>query len=306
MLKGLAVRQGLLAMNAALGVVFVLILAQMVRQGFLPDINPVGVAINGNGAGGESLKLAQVRELKHYSAVATGGLFGTAGSFTPGQQASVPPPPAEDATEETTLPLKLFGTALSEGPSPRAAAIIDVRDGSVSGTRTFYLGDEVMENVVLEEVRAQSVVLDNRRDNRRELLQIDWTFSGAPGQTSLISRQLGASAAVSRPNLITLNRTEIQKKLEDQYAQVASTLDVQVVTGDDGTVQGITTDNVEQYDVARELGFQNGDVLVSINNEPVKSREDAVNVVKRYQDASIFRIGLLRGGHMQYITYRVR
>ncbi len=309
MLVRLAVRQSFLALSAAMGVLFLLIVVQIARQAFRAEVMPVAATARGASGASDVLKLAKVGARADYDAIVSQKLFGKAGSFEPGKKPEAAPPPPTETTEETTLPLKLFGTSLSEGPSPRAAAIIDVREGEKMGTKTFYLGDEVTSDVTLKEVRAASVILDNRRNNRLELLEINWAYDGLAG-AGLPARRAGAvpaaAAAINRPNLITLNREEITKKVEEEYARVASSLAVQVVTGDDGQVQGITTDNIEQYDVARELGFQNGDVLVSVNNEPVKSREAAVDIVKRYQSASIFRIGVLRNGQMQYITYRIR
>jgi type II secretory pathway component PulC len=291
-----------------MGVLFFVVVALAVRQALRPEIVPVGAKGATETGPGDLMKLATVRERDVYDAIAARRLFGKAGAFKPGKkpEEKPPPPPPTETAEETKLPLKLFGTALSEGPDARAAAIIDVREGG-KGTKTFYLGDEVTSNVLLKEVRPASVVLDNRRTNRLELLQIDWSYDGLAGAgLSATRRSVSPTATINRPNLITLNREEITKKVEDEYARVASSLNVRVVNGRDGEVQGITTDNIEQYDVAQELGFKNGDVLVSVNNEPVKSREDAVNVVKKYRNASIFRVGVLRSGQMMYITYRVR
>jgi type II secretory pathway component PulC len=79
-----------------------------------------------------------------------------------------------------------------------------------------------------------------------------------------------------------------------------------VVNDENGKTKGITTDNIENFETAKELGFKNGDVLVSLNNEPVDSKDKAVEVLKKYRNASLFRVGLLRDGQMMYKTFRVK
>jgi len=307
MLVQLALRQGLLALSVAAGVLFLLIAVLIARSVVAPEFMPGSAYFGAPADPGNVLRLASVKDRATYDAITARKLFGAAGAYEPGAKPTETLPPPTETAEETSLPLVLNGTSLSQGSDPRAAAIIDVREGGI-GTKTFYPGDEITTDVTLKEVRPASVLIDNRRNNRIELLQFDWNSNSQPNTLAAIRSRTSpmAAAAINRPNLITLNREEITKKVEEEYARVASSLNVKVVTGDDGQVQGITTDNIEQYDVARELGFQNGDVLVSVNNEPVKSREDAVNVVQKYKSASIFRIGVLRGGQMQYITYRVR
>jgi type II secretory pathway component PulC len=246
-----------------------------------------------------------VRQRDAYNPILKRKLFGAAGAFNPEAKPEAPPPAAATTTEETSLPLKLYGTSVLEGSPTRAAAIIEVKNEG-KGAKTFYPDDEVMSNVYLREVRPASVVLENRNQDRLELLQIDWAPGKVSAARSAPQTALARAVSADRPSLITLDRADIAKRLEDEYARVASTLNVSVVTGNDGKVQGITTDNIEQYPIAQELGFRNGDVLVSVNNEPVTSREEAVNIVRKYEGASIFRVGILRGGQMQYLTYRVR
>ncbi len=106
--------------------------------------------------------------------------------------------------------------------------------------------------------------------------------------------------------MITLDRADITRRIEDEYARLASTIDIKVVKDDQGRVQGVTTDDIESIGLATDLGFKNGDVLTSINNEPVDSQEKGAQIVQKYRNASIFRIGILRDGQPQYINYRVR
>jgi len=314
MLRGLMIRQGLRISHAVMGLLLLLVLAQAARQQMRPDLALEGVSKPEVSAALEPLEFPSVRERSHYDAILASNLLGPAGQFDPSREPAVePPPPAPAPVEEadTSLPLRLVGTFLNRSaPAHLAAAVIEVRQPTPK-TNTFYLGDAIMDSVVLKEVREKAVVLDNQRSRRLEVLRLDRDHGG-PGAAPDARRTVAQPSRSSRPSttvgggLVTLQRDDIVKKLEDEYARVASTMVVQEVRGDDGEVRGVTTPNIEDYPVATELGFQNGDVLVSINNEPVRSRDDATQILGKYQKASIFRVGVLRNGATEFITYRVR
>ncbi len=308
MLKGLALRQGLFAMNGllALTLVLVLLLAgrELIRGGVKtgsvsePNLSNVAAPLLDNAS----------HPRGYYEVLMTRKMFGDAGQTKSNAKAPEPeaPAPATDA-QETTLPLRLLGTTLRPGPPVLAAAVIEVREGG-SQTKTFYLKDQVLENVFVQEIRRQEVILDNQRTRRTESLKVLWKSdpsrpAAASGPPAV--RQ-AAPAVDSQVNLIRLDRAAITKKLEDEYARVASTLNVKVVNDENGKPKGITTDNIENYESAKELGLKNGDVLVSLNNEPVDSKERALEVLSKYKNASLFRVGIMRNGQMQYLTYRVR
>jgi len=309
MLRGLALRQGLFALNGVLAFVLALVLILALREVFRGEFVTGPVSTPDLDHVAAPTLQGPARTASEYEALIARGLFGEAGSFKRGEkpvEVAAPPP---TSTQETDLPLTLFGTTLSRGEREVSAAIIEVRDGGTK-TGTYFPGNEVMQGVFLQEIRRQEVILKNTRSNTTESLKIVWMSSAAssgPANSGTIGRQAVAAApAGSRANLVTLDREAFTKKLEDEYARVSSTLNVKVVNDESGRPKGITTDNIENFESAKELGFKNGDVLVSLNNEPVDSKERAIEVLKKYRSASLFRVGLLRDGQMQYKTFRVK
>jgi type II secretory pathway component PulC len=312
MVRGLALRQGLLALNVGLALVLTVVVFLAARVILRPRIQPVSISEPDLARVSAPLLGGPAHTRAEYDELMKRGLFGDAGRFKRGEKPAAPIAPAPDAAVvETKLPLKLSGTALSRGSRVLSAAIIEVREGGTK-TATFYPNDEVIDNVFLREVRPQEVILDNRRNNTTESLKILWVSEISPGGAAapgqLVRQPFAAAApgAGARLIIVDLDRAAITKKLEDEYARVASTMNVKVVNDESGRPKGITTDNIENYQVAQELGLKNGDVLVSLNNEPVDSRERAVEVLQKYRNASMFRVGLMRDGQLQYKTYRVR
>ena len=313
MLRGLALRQTFIVANILLILALGVLVAATLRE-FLatpPDIGSVSSPLVRGASEDEDLGGVQPRD--NYDLIVSSRLFGSAARYDPRRKPATetsPPvePPPSEVTEETKLPLKLFGTSVSGVGDLFAVAIIEVRQG---GTRTkaFYLGQEIMSNVFLKEVRRKEVVIDNRRNRRMENLTLDRSEANPQGSSSPRAFSAGRPVAArvgTRPQMITLDRADITKRMEEEYARLASTIDIKVVKDDQGRIQGVTTDNIESIELAAELGFKNGDILTSINNEPVDSQEKGAQIIQKYRNASIFRIGILRDGQPLYINYRVR
>ena len=72
-----------------------------------------------------------------------------------------------------------------------------------------------------------------------------------------------------------------------------------------GKVMGITASNISEIGVAQKLGISDGDVLQTVNNESIDSVAKVMEMVTKYQNASSFRIGLLRNGKPTVVTYRL-
>ncbi len=314
MLKGLALRQTSVVVIVVLIVLSGVVWAVAVSKLLAPPADFGAVSSPPELGGSGDMGLAGVGPLEDYDLIVNGRLFGSAALWDPARERTTftlnaAPPVTGESTEETQLPLTLRGTTVSGELDPYAVAIIEVREKGAL-TKAFYLNQEVISSVFLVEVRRKEVVLDNRRNNRLESLKLERndasTQPKANPRVAVTSRRRTASAVGSRPRVIRLERADITKRMEDEYARLASTIDIQVVKDDKGRVQGVTTESIESIELASELGFQNGDVLTSINNEPVDSREKAALLIQKYRDRSIFRIGILRNGQPLTINYQVR
>jgi type II secretion system protein C len=257
-------------------------------------------------------ELPEVRSRTAYNEIITSGLFGAAGRAKTGDEpVEVAPPPPQDTEAETTLSLKLKGTLYTAPKDPRSSAVIEVTDRG-NKTKTYFISQEVLDRVFLVEVRKNAVILDNRRSGQLEKLTLDpkstlETLQATQTPTNRVSIQRPTVARPrTSPNTVMLNRDEIVKKLNDSWAQLSSTINIKVVKDDQGNVQGLTTDNISSIDVAKDLGFKDGDVLVSVNNEKVDSADKVAEILNKYRNAKTFRIGISRGGELKYIVYRLR
>ena len=316
MIRGLVNRQVLGVVEGALWLTLVAIGASalygIVTSGGSVDITPINPQV-------DAVELqSPVEDRAHYELITQSRLFGDAGSYvhnppkTP--EAPPPPPPPADAVE-TKLPLELKGVTYLGEDSSFSSVMINVKEKGV-GERTFFIGEEVIDNVFLTKISKEEAELDNKRANRREKLayKLETAAPGGSRQVAMAEPELNAvrpTAPESRerpvtPSLVTLSRDDIVQKLEDDYERLASTVDVKEVKDEDGNVKGLTADNIESIPSLNELGFKNGDVLVSINNEKVQSQNQITEIANKYRNATIVRVGILRQDQPMTFTYRIR
>lgn len=261
-----------------------------------------------------------------YDPLAKSAMFGEAGTWDP--KAAPPPPsqevkppePVVEVTEETSLCLKLMGTVALTPKSPFSSAFIQNTEKNDKG-QTYFGGESVMDNVTLEEIYPRQVKLLNKRVNppRLETLSMeepsvsllaDQSGKGAvvpglqptgpvspPTSSSPVS---GASAAETR----SVRRDELIADIAANYAELIK-IQPEMAYDDQGNVLGVTAKNVGSLPLARKLGFQENDVVQTINGERIDSQEKLMDIFERYQDATAFRIGILRNGVTRVITYRL-
>lgn len=266
----------------------------------------------------ESVELQQpVQDRSHYDLILTSRIFGEAAAYVHNAKPEVkkpPPPPKPKETVESKLPLELKGILYAGKDSRFSSVIINVKQQGV-GSLAFFPGEQVIDNVYLTKVFEDSVELDNKNANRKEILKLVFDLTGQPANRVAerdVSRPGNVATAPPdrrRPaaqSMMTLQRDDIVKKLENDYEKLASTVDVQEVRDEDGELQGLTADNIESIPSLNELGFKNGDVLVSINNDKVVSQDQITEIANKYRNATIVRVGILRGGQPMSFTYRVR
>ena len=241
-----------------------------------------------------------------------------------GPEEIVPTVTADEGIE-TELPLRLSGTIALSSSDPDASAFIEQtsrRDGPIG----YFIGDEIMPQVSLVQVSPRSVVILNGTypgGPRRETLTMDddedegGPGSGPDGPAQLASRMPPHAVPAPPPGRPgrpggppgrdgerVLNLQEFAKDLNEHYEDLI-TLRPKEAKDAQGNVVGLTTDNISQHPMAAKLGFQDGDVLQTINGERILNEQQVMEVIQKYSNARAFRIGILRDGRPMTIPYRL-
>lgn len=302
MLRGLIIRQVFILVDAALAVLALVTVGMVVYRLFgggeavlARDVPAYELAA------GPAVYQPMIASRNAYERIRSNGLFGPAGRWDPSIAPAAPPEPEpepEEIIEETRLNLRLIGTLATYPKDPLGSANIEKIDQRA--VVNVAIGREVMEDVLLDEVHPRSVYILNQ--GRRERLSMDDEDAGQTVQARAASP---APRADTAPDRVTINRQEFIQDLYMNYADLVTNIRPEYYRDATGRVVGLTAQNISQVPLARQLQLQDGDVLQSVNNEMIDSEQKVLEIIQKYRNANSFRIGILRNGRPQVITYRL-
>ena len=122
---------------------------------------------------------------------------------------------------------------------------------------------------------------------------------------------IGISEISNKNRIIRISRELIADKikettktwLKDNLVLKDVELPIKIWKSKEGDLIGVTSDLLDKSDLAKNLYLRNGDVILSINNDPIRNVQDLVDIFIKYSTAKFFRTSLLREGKIQTLTY---
>lgn len=301
MIRSLVIRQTFLVFDAALVVLALatglMILLKFIEAPVMAPPPPAAAEVS------DVETLHQVAERTAYNPIVdTYQMFGEAGAYDPARVPTVTEekPPEPEGEEPVSVPLRLVGTTATKS---MASAIIE--DTSQPGSaHSYYIGQMVVDQVTLEEVYARYVIVRNKQngENKRERLSMDDESQKATQQA--VAKPTPAPAAPNGNARMTLKRQEIMNDLQNNYQELIK-IKPELSRDANGKVVGLTANNIGNIPLAKKMGLQDGDVLQTVNNEPIDSEAKVMEMISKYQNSNSFRIGLMRNGKPQVVTFRL-
>lgn len=183
--------------------------------------------------------------------------------------------PAATANVVTSLQLTLYGVRMNEG-SGLGSAILAGPDGV---QESYAVGDEIISGVKLNAVQFDHVVID--RGGTRESLYLD---QSVPAET------VGGDIAADQAGDLSLNPASGSSAA----AGVANAVDL-APRNVDGKVTGIVVSPRGDGALFRTAGFKDGDIIVSVNGQPVSSAGDIATLKSRIAPGSRLSVEVERG-----------
>jgi len=192
------------------------------------------------------------------------------------------------------LNIKLIGTVVA---GQKSAAMVNVN--SSKQQQVFFIDEEIQPGVVLRQVEATSIVLDNRGKSERISLEKGKQI------TSISHMPIRSSA---RSNFGAANRNIDKGHLQKQMRNFSTLLSQARVaphfTGK--KADGFIISDIVKGSLYEEIGLHNGDVIQKVNGEAVTSAEQAMRMYKELQNASSIDVEINRGGSVQRVNYNIQ
>ncbi|UCD57825.1 MAG: hypothetical protein JSV16_01565 [Candidatus Hydrogenedentota bacterium] len=253
---------------------------------------------------------SKVRPYGEYASLRNSNLFGALSSSNVAAQKVV-----KENLPETTLELELLGCVSADVPELGFAI---VRDKKTRTEDTYALGDFIVADARLEEIRESEVVIS--RAGGREILAMSFSdvspfdtsprpfassrhpgFPG-PGRTSRASDR---AIRVVNENLRYINRQKFMQevgenptRLLDQFRATPNIVD--------GKPTGIRVDGVGSDPILNQSGLQPGDVVKSVNGIRTNSFDEVFGLAERLQNAPEIRVVVERDGRHRTLVYKIR
>ncbi len=201
--------------------------------------------------------------------------------FDPFNRTSAPEPGG--TIDITSLQLTLYGIRINQASGAGFAII-----GGEDGVQNYYsVGEEVMPGVTLAEVAFDFVVLS--RNGAKESLYLDQSIpaktvgtTGA-GETQPDARAPGSDYIIDDGSPAALTADGLRS---------AVTISPR---SDNGRITGLAVSPNGNGQIFSAAGFRSGDVIISINGQPISSAADAANLTRQLKPGARVSVQVERG-----------
>jgi general secretion pathway protein C len=191
--------------------------------------------------------------------------------------------------------MKLWGTVVGSDPASAYAIIEASGVKSRPKKQALYKRGDIVQGAQIKQILREKVIL--RANGSDEILRIVKPQSS--GRTRSI--QSANNRPANRPirQRRTLRNSQIQKALGD-INTVMSQADIRPHS------EGFQITRIRPASIFRRLGLRNGDVITAVNDRPIQSVSDAMEIWQDLTARGQTSISLKRRGRTRIIDYRVR
>jgi type II secretion system protein C len=200
------------------------------------------------------------------------------------------------------LELRLIGTVA--GDDQVACAIIE--DLSNKAQNLYRIGD-IIQGSCIEKIEQNKVVLLN--NGRHEVLNLSLTKqASAPVEIATqpsVTEEAGVKEIVkiTSPTERKINKEAFLAKVGGMSTVLNKVkLSPHVVNGKE---EGICINGLENFGLAKYAGFENGDVIQTINNQKITNGRKAFQVFRKARTLPSSDIQLLRGTEVRSLSFAV-
>jgi general secretion pathway protein C len=224
-------------------------------------------------------------EKKDYSIIVEKNILGQLTGPTPGPTVSVTKPVAK-------IPLNLVGTFVSS-QEPSSAIIEDQRKAQ---QEVFYLNEKIFGDAKLVAIFRDRVEIE--RGGQVEVLKLE--DGGASGSGGGGGRESTATSGGE----ITVNEADVDSALSNLPLLLTEIRAVPYFK--EGQAAGLRLFAIKSGSLFDKIGLKNGDILKSINGNPMGDFTQAVKLFERLKAERTLKVSLERNREEKEFTYQIR
>jgi len=226
-------------------------------------------------------KIAGKPSLTSYKVIAKRNLFGTKGKEVKAREIDL------ENLEKTDLNLVLHGTVVRGGKLDYA--VIEEKDKRKQGL--FRVGDEVAGAEISRIMRGKVVLSVEGRD---EILIMEEPSTKSSG------REVAALTPAAKSS-INVTKEEIDSALEDM-SKILTQARVRPYFSE-GQADGFMISRIKRGSIFQKMGIRNGDIIQGVNNEPIKSPDDMLELYQGLKSGSQITLNIKRRGREETLEY---
>jgi general secretion pathway protein C len=241
------------------------------------------------------------RSLAQYEDLSRSGLFGAEKSAP-----EVVAPGESDASPaiQTSDDLRLKGTVA--GDTGYQAAIFE--NTSTNEQSLYRVGERVGDAELVKVDKDKAVIRRDGRDITLEIFEDEATAAvkAPPAPFSKAGPENGGNGQIVKsvgPNSYVIERELLSRQLSD-LNQILSQVVIRPI--EIGGTSGFQLASVRRGSLVQKLGFNRGDIIISINEVPVSSPEDLVNLYQQLGQLDSAEVMVQRHGNLMPLTYTFR
>ncbi len=210
--------------------------------------------------------------------------------------------------EETSLNLKLWGTV--SGDPERAYAVIE--DTQKRQQNLYRVGDSIQNAQVKAILREKVVLTVGGKDEILAMEKVEQNSGRVPSRYAARSSRPGFGRSESGSNMsapVRAQRISLRREMINDAMQDVTKLMTEIAVRphmEDGQPAGLTLTNIKPNSVFRRMGLRNGDVLVGVGGQEIRSVDDALQLYEKLKSADDVAVQLKRRGRDQTINYNIR
>ncbi len=226
----------------------------------------------------------QFQTLPHYAAIIQRDLFRTPQKAANAAVAII----QTESLETTDLNIKLWGTVTGK---PEHYAVIETKGLNNRPQQQLFAEGDTVESAIIEQILDDKIILSH--NGRRQMLMME-KFERF-GRGAVYRRQPKTNRVQRR-----IIRRQTFENAVSNFNQLIS--QARVVPHNNGML--ITA--IKPNSIFRRMGLRNGDVITGVNNQTLRSMDDAMALYRSLKDDSSVSVQLQRRGKPQTFQYLIR